>query len=341
MGGVMSQEDTGWPKMDPAQEIANSILDQPVILFSGQGAQEAGMGRDLAEAESWAMDYWKQAEKISNLPLREIYWDGDESAMSSTAALQPALTVTNFNLWREFEKRSRIRPFAFAGHSLGEFTALGAAGVLEPADLLRITSLRGRLMAEADPEGNGAMAAVVRLTQDVVEKLVNETAAETGEVIVAANFNTPSQVVVSGSRNAIRVASQKARDLKGRSVELKVSGAFHSPLMEEANRELSPLLEKTQWHEPRCPVYSNVTAQPLRTGEEAKKSILKQMISPVFWVDLIRRLYLAGIRWWMEISPRAVLGKMVGPSLAGLAGYVDNLRVELLPSLSSVVNYTF
>lgn len=337
----MDKREVSLTYADPAQEIANSILDQPAILFSGQGAQVAGMGRDLAEKQSWAMDYWKEAEKISNLPLREIYWEGDDAAMNDTRALQPALTVANFNLWRELEASSHLMPLAAAGHSLGEFAALAAARVLDPVSVLQITSLRGRLMAEADPDGIGTMAAIVKLEQPTVETVVAEAQAESGEVIVMANYNTPQQIVVSGTKNAVALAMEKARALKGRAIELKVSGAFHSPLMNEANQELAPLLEKTQWHDARFPVYSNVEAAPITSGEKAKKSILRQMISPVFWINLVRNLYHIGVRWWVEISPRAVLGKMLGPSMAGIGGYMNDLRVDLINSLTSVANYAF
>lgn len=327
-------------RQDPAQQVADSILDRPALLFSGQGSQQAGMGRDLAEADAEAMDYWKQAEKISGLPLREIYWEGDEAAMNDTAALQPALTVVNFNLWRELEKRLGVRPAAAAGHSLGEFAALAASGTLMPKSVLEITSLRGRLMAQADPDGIGGMAAIVRLSPEIVENIVEDAVSESGELLIAANFNTPEQTVVSGSARAVALACEKARSLKGRGMQLKVSGAFHTPMMEEANRELAPLLEKADWKNPRFPVYCNVDGKAARDAASAKKSILRQMISPVYWMQLIRNLYLAGVRWWMEISPRAFLGKMVGPSLAGIAGQLDTLRIDVFNSLGSILNYT-
>ena len=314
---------------------------RPALIFAGQGSQVAGMGRDLAEASADAMEYWKEAERISGLPLREIYWEGDEAAMSDTRALQPALTVVNCNLWRALSERfgSALTPFAAAGHSLGEYSALAAAGVLSPRSVLEITSLRGRLMAEADPEGKGAMAAIVKLDMDAVADIVAEAAAESGALLEAANRNTPQQTVVSGERAAVALAMQKATERKGRALELKVSGAFHSPMMAEANRELAPLLEKTVWHTPRFPVYCNVDGKPVHDGESARKSLLRQMVTPVFWVDLVRNLYLAGVRWWMEISPRAVLGKMVGPSMAGIAGMGEDLRVDLIDSLTGILNY--
>lgn len=324
---------------DPAQEIADSIIDRPVLLFSGQGSQIAGMGRDLAEADPDAMDLWKEGERLSGLPLREIYWDGQDDDLNDTRAVQPALTITNINLWRAFSQRNPITPMAVAGHSLGEFAALAVAKVLPVSEVLEAVSLRGRLMAQADPQNTGAMAAIVKLDASQVLEIISEVNKSGDELLVAANYNTPSQTVISGSRNAVSHACAKAREQKGRAVELQVSGAFHSPLMEEANREFHKLLDKLSWHKPAVPVYANVSGQAATNEKQVKESIWKQMISPVFWVNLVRNLYLAGARWWMEISPRAVLGKMLGPSVAGLAGHCDALRVDLINSLSSILNY--
>lgn len=326
---------------DPAQVIADSILDKPAILFAGQGSQEKGMGKDIAESDTGAMQLWEFAEKTSGLPLREIYWDGDDAEMNDTRALQPALTVVNISLWQNLKKQHDINPFGFAGHSLGEFSALACSGVITPQEAIEITTLRGKLMADADPDNKTGMAAIVKLEESQVHQIVNDAANESGELIVAANYNTPTQIVVSGGKNAVEMACAKAKKLKGRSVPLKVSGAFHSPLMTAANNKFQSVLEKITWRDPIAPIYSNVDAKPAYKGHEVKKNILRQMISPVFWVNLIRNIYLAGVRWWMEISPRAVLGKMVGPSMAGIAGYCDNLRIDLINSLSSVLNYTF
>lgn len=323
-------------KQNQARQSNNGIPDRPALLFSGQGSQVKNMGKDIAEADKDAMNFWQNAEKISGLPLREIFWDGEEKDMSDTRALQPALTVAHLNLWKVCLNKYNPNPVACAGHSLGEFSALAASGVLSPEDAIRITSLRGRLMAEADPEHTGAMGAIVKLPAHNVEEIVRETCNETGDLLIAANYNTPDQTVISGTRAAVALAGKKAKASKGRYIELKVSGAFHSPMMEEANMELQPLLEKVTWHDPRFPVYCNVDAKPAHTGQQAKKSIWQQMVSPVYWVNLIRNLYLMGVRWWMEISPRAVLGKMLGPALAGIAAQADSLRIDLLDSLASI-----
>lgn len=335
----MPQADLFTAPAEPAQEITEAIMDRPAVLFSGQGAQKKGMGKNLAEADRDSMDLWIEGERASGLPLREIFWDGDEADINGTNAVQPALTITNLNLWRAFSKRHSVSPAAVAGHSLGEFAALAAAKVLTPREVLEAVSLRGRLMAEADPQGLGGMAAIVRLEAPQVEAIVAETAAESGEILVAANYNTPLQTVISGSKKAVAQACEKARKLKGRSIELNVSGAFHSPLMREANEEFHKLLDKLSWRKPEIPVCSNVTGKILTGAKEVKESLWRQMISPVYWVHLIRSLYLAGARWWIEISPRAVLGKMLGPSVAGLAGHLDVLRVDLINSLSGILHY--
>lgn len=313
-------------------------MPQPVLLFPGQGSQESGMGRDIAEFSSEAMDFWKQAERISRLPLREIYWEGDEQAMSDTRALQPALTVVNLNLWREMA--GKTAPRGAAGHSLGEFSALAAAGVLSPADVLELTALRGRLMAEADPEGRGGMAALLKLDAAAVTEIVGEAAGETHELLFIANYNTPAQTVVSGHRAAVALACQKAKDRKGRGVELKVSGAFHSPMMRAAAGELAVRLRKAVWRHPRFPVYCNVRGAAVHDGESAKESLLEQMISPVRWVETVRNQYNDGVRFWLELGTKALLGKMVKPCLASCADDIDAPRVDLVSDFAGVTSFS-
>ncbi len=303
---------------------------QPILLFPGQGSQVAGMGRDVAEAHSEAMDVWKKAESISGLGLREIFWEGDEAAMSDTRALQVALTVVNCNLWAQMA--GRVQPLGAAGHSLGEFSALAAAGILPLEDVLQITALRGRLMAEADPDGKGGMCAIVKLAEDAVQQIVSETVAECGEALLTANFNTPAQFVISGTTKAIALASEKAKAAKGRAIPLKVSGAFHSPLMAEANAELAPLLEKAHWSNGKFPVYCNATGQPVQDADTAKANMLKQMVSPVRWIECVQAQYAAGARFWLELGPKAVLGKMVAPC----ANAADDIRVELVSDEASL-----
>ena len=302
-------------------------MSQAVLLFPGQGSQEAGMGRDLAEASTEAMNLWKQAERASSLPLREIYWEGDDAAMSDTRALQPALTVVNLNLWNAVA--NRVKPLGAAGHSLGEFSAMAAAGVLSPQAVLELTSLRGRLMAEADPDGKGAMAALLKLDLPQVEKIVADTAAQCGELIIVANYNTPAQLVVSGTKAAVAMACQKAKEMKGRGIELKVSGAFHSPLMAEASKEFAPQLRKATWNKPRFAVYCNAHGRAVHEGESALEGLMAQMTSSVQWIDTMRNQYDNGARRWLELGPKALLGKMVPPCLTDRAA-TDQLDIQLV-----------
>lgn len=309
----------------------------PVLLFAGQGSQVPGNGKRMAEANPEAMQLWHLAEKESGLPLREIYWEGPEDAMSDTAALQPALTAFCCALWKELRKKTGMKPFAAAGHSLGEFSAFAAAGVISPESAIKLTALRGRLMAEADPDKKGAMAAILKLDSCESARIAAEAASETGEMLVAANFNTPSQLVVSGEKEAVELACKKAKERKGRAVLLAVSGAFHSPLMQKANEVFTAELDRVCWRDPAFPVYCNVNAKPVTTAAEARQACSSQMVSSVHWVDTIRNIYAAGGRSWLEIGPKSVLGKMVAPCLAALG--VEDPDVRVVNSLAAVQNF--
>ena len=283
------------------------------ILFPGQGSQESGMGRDLAESSCEAMDAWKQAERASGLELRAIYWEGDDKAMADTRALQPALTVVNINLWRVLS--AKISPVATAGHSLGEYSSLVAAGVLPFGSALELVALRGRLMAEVDPEGKGTMAAILKLSLEDAESAVREVASSTGEMIGIANYNTPGQFVASGTKAAICALQDAVKTYKGRALPLPVSGAFHSPLMLEASIEMSKALEKTSWSHAKFPVYPNVTGKGTTDWQELKKRLLEQMTSSVRWIDTISNQWRDATRHFVECGPKGVLSKMVKPIL--------------------------
>lgn len=285
------------------------------ILFPGQGSQEPGMGRDAADAMPEAMNLWKKAERASGLPLRAIYWDsGDEKAMADTRNLQPALTAVNLSLWLRLA--GRVTPACCAGHSLGEYAAAAAAGALSADSALELVALRGRLMAEADPHGKGAMAAVLKLSLADVEAVVAESARSTGQMIRIANYNTPGQSVLSGTRDAIADAAVRVKERKGRAVVLPVSGAFHSPLMDEAAKELAGAMRSATWSRPRFAVYCNVTAGAITDGESLREVMTRQMTSSVQWIDTVTNQWNNGVRRWVEAGPRGVLTRMVGPILA-------------------------
>jgi [acyl-carrier-protein] S-malonyltransferase len=297
------------------------MSEHSVLLFPGQGAQDLGMGRDLAERNAEVMDLWKKAEKISRIPLRAIYWEGGEN-MDDTARLQPALTVANLGLWLELSRH--FKPGCAAGHSLGEYSALAAAGVLDFEKVMELVSIRGRLMAEADPEGKGAMAAILKLDLAKATELVEAVKAESGDdpalALRIANYNTPAQFVASGSRRAIELLQEKAREFKGRALPLAVSGAFHSPFMAEASAELAACLDKCAFARPRFPVYCNVTGRAESSAAGLKDRLKAQMTSPVQWIDSVGNMFQAGVRRYVECGPKSILGKMVQQILAGRPG---------------------
>ena len=296
------------------------------LLFPGQGSQESNMGRELAEARPSANELWLFAERESGLPLREIYWGGSETDMAQTQALQPALSVVNLNLW--LEAKPRLAPAAAAGHSLGEFAALAAAGVLSVEETVRAVVLRGKLMSQAGAPGQG-MAAVVKLAQADVEEIVKRALSDTGKELRIANYNSPAQFVLSGEGPALERAAELVKERKGRAIPLAVSGAFHSPLMAEASAEFTRLLGKLHWSAPAFPVYHNATALPEPSADGARAAVERQMTSSVLWVQTMANLRDAGCRTFLELGPKSVLGKLAKANLEGLDGLEIHSAADL------------
>ncbi|QJB55858.1 ACP S-malonyltransferase [Pseudodesulfovibrio sp. zrk46] len=282
------------------------------ILFPGQGSQEKGMGKDVAEKYSEALDLWKLAEAESGLPLREIYWDGEAEDMANTRALQPALTVTNLSLW--LAAKSKLNAGATGGHSLGEFASLAAAGVLSMEDTIKAVTLRGKLMSESGGAGHG-MAAIVKMKQDAVEEIVENAAKETGKELKIANYNSPAQFVISGEKEALDVASEQVKAAKGRAIALAVSGAFHSPLIQEAADEFASFLGGLNWNAPAFPIFHNATALPEPDADKTMAIMQKQMTSSVLWIQTLQSMYGMGLRHFVEVGPKGVLFKMLKPNL--------------------------
>ncbi len=283
-------------------------MDNFALLFPGQGAQVPGMGRDFADADPEIMDLWKQAEKISGLPLRELYWDSDDAAMIDTRNLQPGLTVANLSIWLFLSRH--IKPAAAAGHSLGEYSALAASGALSFKDVLHAVTVRGGLMAAADPSGNGAMAAVLKLPLDAVLEAACKAQDQTQELVIVANRNTPAQFVLSGAKNAVAQAAELAKQAGGKVIPLAVSGAFHSPLMAEAAKEMRRVLQGLDWRHPTFPIYCNVNGRAVSDRLALQDIMQEQITSPVLWIDTIEQMRQDGLNSWLELGPKAVVGKM-------------------------------
>ena len=267
------------------------------------------MGRDVAEYDKEIMDLWRLAEKKTGAGLREIFWDGDQEAMTQTRYQQPALCVVGLGLWKHLS--AKLRPGAVAGHSVGEFTALAAAEVMSVEATLELVSLRGRLMYEAGAQRAGGMAAVLKLGEEDVQNIVQEVCAQTEDTLCVANFNSPQQIVISGAQAAVELASEKVRDKKGRCKSLPVSGAFHSELMREPARELAQVMRRMNWHDPRIAVHLNVTGTAVTKAQDILDIMQKQMISPVCWSQIIFDQWEQGVRSWWELGPKGVLTRLM------------------------------
>ncbi len=313
------------------------------LLFPGQGSQVEGMGRDVAEASTEAMDLWKRAERLTGLDLRSIYWEsGDAALMADTRALQPALAITSITLWmaaKPLMERKGLTPCCAAGHSLGEYPALVAAGALSIEDAIELTARRGALMADADPDHRGGMAAAVKLAREDVEAAVTEAKSmmdDPHEILLIANYNMPLQFVLSGTRAALEVVTPLIKARKGRLIPLAVSGAFHSPLMSGASRELAEKLAKTEWHTPRFPVFCNATGRPASDRHEVQDLVTRQMISSVFWIDTIRNQWESGVRAWLELGPKPVLSRMTKPILDDAGVPAEELNTAFINSAGTL-----
>ncbi|WP_045222232.1 ACP S-malonyltransferase [Desulfonatronum thioautotrophicum] len=303
-----------------------------VVVFPGQGSQEPGMGRDVAERFPEAMELWRRAEKAAGAPLREIYWDGAETDMACTRYLQPAMTATTLALW--IVGHEHLAPDALAGHSLGEFAALAAARVLEIPDVLELTALRGRLMDEAGAASGGKMAAILKLPREAVQEIV-DTVRKDGELRIA-NDNSPAQFVISGNAVLVDQAAGLVKERKGRAVPLAVSGAFHSSLMREPAREFAGVLRKLDWREPRVPVYFNVSAAVESDPVRIESLVAEQMTSSVLWTQSVQAQWHDGARIWIEPGPKGVLTRLVSAILAKMDEPWEAKSVQGLDQLEAL-----
>lgn len=307
--------------------------DLTAVLFPGQGSQEKGMGRDIAEADAQSMELWKTAESVCGYDLRGLYWEGEESDMAETRWLQPALTVVNMTFWRQ--AKSRLSPAFAAGHSLGEFAALFAAGVLEAKDVIELVGLRGRLMSESGG-GDGAMAALLKMNRETVDAIVQEAADETDRQLRVANYNTPVQYVVSGHVDAVAAAEAKAKANKGRGIRLPVSGAFHSPMMNEAAAELAKVMDKLHWRDAAFPVVLNATGAPEASSVAVREQMKRQMVSSVLWTQSMTAMWEQDVRRFVELGPKGVLTRMVGPNLKPLGNDFEALSCPCMDSMQAL-----
>jgi [acyl-carrier-protein] S-malonyltransferase len=302
------------------------------ILFPGQGAQKLGMAADLAGQFPEVAELFAIVDEVSGRPVADTIKNGPEERLKDTSFSQPALVLADLAAFIAFEKtHGKLEPAALAGLSLGEYAALAAAGAIPYREALRLVSLRGQFMSECAAATPGAMASILGLTAEAVMPCVE--AAKSEGVVVAANFNSPKQTVISGEQAAVTKACELCKGAGAkRAIPLNVSGAFHSPLMQLAANKLAPEIEKTDFSEPRFPVIANVTGEAVKDPDEIRKALVAQVTGSVHWVKTLETMQALGATEFLELGP--------GKVLAGLAKRtLSDVTIHSLGTLEAVQAY--
>lgn len=278
-------------------------------IFPGQGSQFVGMGKDLYETSEGAKQLFEKANDILGFRITDIMFAGTDEELKQTRVTQPAIFLHSVIL--AATKSDVMHPEMVAGHSLGEFSALVANKALSFEDALVLVSKRAMAMQKACELNPSTMAAVLRLDDAIIEKICAEITAS-GEVVVAANYNCPGQLVISGTINGINIACEKMKEAGAkRALVLPVGGAFHSPLMEPARLELEAAINATKFNQPICPVYQNVTASAVSNPTEIQKNLNTQLTAPVKWTQTIKQMIADGATLFTEVGPGKVLQGLV------------------------------
>ena len=273
-------------------------------VFPGQGSQAVGMGKDIYDNVPVAKELFEKANEILGFRITDIMFNGTPEELKQTKVTQPAVFLHSVIL----AKALGVNPDAVAGHSLGEFSALVVAGALSFEDGLKLVSKRAMAMQQCCEEQPGSMAAVLGLD----DKTIEEVCASVEGVVVAANYNCPGQLVISGADAAVDEACEKLKAAGARrALRLPVGGAFHSPLMEPARKELEAAIAEAEFKTPSCPVYQNVDAQPYTNAETIKKNLIAQLTAPVRWTQIVEKMIADGVTEFTELGPGNVLQGLV------------------------------
>lgn len=280
------------------------------FLFPGQGSQYVGMGKSFFEMSTESRTLFEDAGKVLNRDLATLCINGPESDLNLTENTQPAILTHSIIALKRLRENG-IESVMVAGHSLGEYSALVAAGAIRFLDAVRLVQLRGRFMQEAVPVGVGAMAAIIGLPLEIIQNLCLKYSTD-GTVVQPANINSPEQIVIAGHRDAVEKVSAEAKQAGAKkAVPLPVSAPFHCSLMKSAEIKLQKELEKTEFKDITIPVITNVEAKAVISGDEARSSLVRQVCSPVQWVDTMKHLVAEGIQTVVEIGPGKVLSGLM------------------------------
>jgi len=287
------------------------LMEKVAFVFPGQGSQYVGMGRDLYETYAEARALFDEADSILGFPLSKLCFEGPKDELNDTINTQPALLTVSVALLRILEL-DQLSPATVAGHSMGEYTALVAAGALDFADGPKLVRERGRVMKEAGGQNPGGMAAVLGLEAETLDEICQMASQETGGIVQLANYNSPGQIVISGHKEALGRALELANERGARRViPLAVSIASHSPLMRSAAQALADIVAQVDFHQPRVPVVANVTAAPITTAAEIREELVGQLTSTVRWVESVQYVIAQGVTTFVEIGPKNVLTGLI------------------------------
>lgn len=305
------------------------------FLFPGQGSQAVGMGKQLAEQYEEVAQVFKKADEILGVPLSNLIFEGPQEELTLTTNAQPALLTTSVAILTAL-KQSGITPDYVAGHSLGEYSALVAAGAFSFEDGVYAVRKRGEYMEEAVPNGEGAMAAILGMDPALLRDVTEEVTKQ-GHPVQIANMNSRAQIVISGTKTGVELASQKAKENGAkRAVPLRVSGPFHSSLMKPAAEKFRAVLDGLEIHNVSIPVVANVTADVITSKEEIKEKLVEQLYSPVLWYPSIERMLELGVDTVVEIGPGKVLAglmKSIAPSVQTYAIYDEETLQSTISKL--------
>jgi len=284
-------------------------MSKVAYVFPGQGSQFSGMGKDLYESHPIAKELFEKANEILGFRISDIMFNGTDEELKQTKVTQPAVFLHSVIQAMVTEN---FKPDMVAGHSLGEFSALVANKTLTFEDGLKLVYARAMAMQKACEQNPSTMAAVLGLEDAKVEEICQQVQSETGEVVVPANYNCPGQLVISGSVKGIEVACERLKSAGAKRVlVLQVGGAFHSPLMEPARKELEQAIYQTTFHTPICPIYQNYTALPETNPEKIKENLIAQLTAPVKWTQSVQKMVEDGATKFIEIGPGKVLQGLI------------------------------